>query len=463
MAAVRLVAGIDSSTQSVKVVVVDADSGLLVRSGRAPHPDTIDCDPEIWWQALQVAGSGLLDGVAAVGVAAQQHGMVALDADGTSVRPALLWNDTRAAADAADLVTELGGPTQWADAVGSVPVASFTVSKLRWLQRVEPGNAARVEQVLLPHDWLTWRLGADTPPATDRGDASGTGYWSPIDERYRPDLVQLALGHAVQTPVVAGPAETVGQTAGGALLSAGTGDNMAAALGLGAEPDDVVLSLGTSGTAATVANAATADASGMVAGFADATGHWLPLVCTLNAARVLDAGAALLGLGTAEFTELALTAPPGAGGAVLVPYFDGERTPNLPEATGSLAGLTRDSLTPERLARAFVEGVVCSLVEATQLLPHRSGAGRVLLTGGAAASPAVQQVAASILGPITLPEPAEYVAIGAARQAAWALAPEAGPPQWSVPARVVEADPNENVLTQYRETRQRLYPESERP
>ncbi len=463
MPAARLVAGVDSSTQSVKVVVVDADSGTVVRSGRAPHPDTIDCDPETWWQALLTASSGLLDGVAAVGVAAQQHGMVALDADGKPVRPALLWNDTRAAADAADLVTELGGPARWAEAVGSVPVASFTVSKLRWLQRREPENAAKVEQVLLPHDWLTWRLGANSPPATDRGDASGTGYWSPLDGRYRPDLVQLALGHTVQTPAVAGPAETVGQTPNGALLSAGTGDNMAAALGLGAEPGDVVLSLGTSGTAAMVATAATADASGMVAGFADATGHWLPLVCTLNAARVLDAGAALLGLGTAAFAELARSAPPGAGGVVLVPYFDGERTPNLPDATGSLAGLTRDSLTPDRLARAFVEGVVCSLVEAMQLLPKRSGAGRVLLTGGAAASPAVQQVAAALLGPITLPEPAEYVAIGAARQAAWALAPDARPPDWPRPARVVETDPTPDVLTQYRETRQRLYPASEQP
>ena len=463
MNSARLVAGIDSSTQSVKVVVVDANSGQVLRTGRAPHPDSLECDPEIWWRALQSAGSGLLDGVAAVGVAAQQHGMVALDDEGRTVRPALLWNDTRAANDASDLVAELGGPKRWADAVGSVPVASFTVSKLRWLQRVEPENAGRVAQVLLPHDWLTWRLGAEGQAATDRGDASGTGYWSPMDESYRPDLIRMALGHDVRTPVVAGPADTVGQMPGGALLSAGTGDNMAAALGLGAQPGDVVLSLGTSGTAATVASAPTSDASGLVAGFADATGHWLPLACTLNAARVLDSGAALLGLGTSEFAQLALTAPPGAGGAVLIPYFDGERTPNLPNATGSLTGLTRDSLTPDRLARAFVEGVVCSLVEAAQLLPERKSGGRVLLTGGAAASPAVQQVAAAVLGPITLPEPAEYVAIGAARQAAWALSPESGPPDWQAPARVVEADPTPDVVSQFRETRQRLYSTAELP
>ena len=323
-----LVAGVDSSTQSVKVVVRDADTGELVREGRAPHPDGTECPPELWWDALTTATEGLLEGVAALAVAGQQHGMVALDAAGAAVRPALLWNDTRSADDADALIAELGGPRAWAEAVGSVPVASFTVTKLRWLARCEPELAAKVEQVLLPHDWLTWRLvGTPAEATTDRGDASGTGYWSPASGAYRPDLLTLALGRVPGVPRVAAPSEIVGETAAGAAVAAGTGDNMGAALGLSVQLGDVVVSLGTSGTAFAVSEHACADAGGDVAGFADATGRYLPLVCTLNAARVLSSGADLLGVDLTTFGELALAAPAGAEGLVLLPYLDGERTP----------------------------------------------------------------------------------------------------------------------------------------
>src|SRR3954469_15503168 len=189
-----LVAGVDSSTQSCKVVVRDADSGALVREGRASHPDGTEVDPAAWAAALQSAigeAGGLAD-VAAVAVGGQQHGMVCLDAEGEVVRPALLWNDTRSAQAATDLTAELGGGQAWADAVGLVPVASFTVTKLRWLAEHEPANAERTAAVCLPHDWLTWQLAGDSwgggaggqqsldALVTDRGDASGTGYWSPI-------------------------------------------------------------------------------------------------------------------------------------------------------------------------------------------------------------------------------------------------------------------------------------------
>ena len=176
-----LVAGVDSSTQACKVVVRDAGTGRLVRQGRAAHPDGTEVDPAVWERALHAAiqDAGGLDDVEALSVGAQQHGMVCLDQDGAVVRPALLWNDTRSAAAAADLVRELGGPAVWADAVGSVPVASFTVGKLRWLAEHEPEHAARTAAVCLPHDWLTWRLrgtGRIDDLVTDRGDASGTGY-----------------------------------------------------------------------------------------------------------------------------------------------------------------------------------------------------------------------------------------------------------------------------------------------
>jgi xylulokinase len=442
-----LVAGIDSSTQSCKVVVRDAETGELVRSGAARHPDGTEVDPAAWWTALgrAVAAAGGLDGVGALAVAGQQHGMVALDEAGAVVRPALLWNDTRSARAAEDLVLELGagdrvaGARAWAEATGSVPVASYTVAKLRWLAEHEPANAARVAAVALPHDWLTWRLaggGALDALSTDRSDASGTGYWSPGAGAYRPDLLERALGRAgVTVPRVLGPAQAAGHATGpaaGAVLGPGAGDNAGAALGLEMRPGDVAVSIGTSGVVSAVAAAPTADPSGLVSGFADATGSFLPLACTLNAGRVLDAAAHLLGVGHDELARLALSAPAGADGLVLVPYLEGERTPNKPDATGALHGLTLATTTPAYVARAAVEGMLCALADALDALvtlgvPVR----RILLIGGGARSAAVRAVAPAVLGaPVTVPRPGEYVADGAARQAAWVLAGGSEPPVW---------------------------------
>ncbi|RDI63924.1 xylulokinase [Nocardia pseudobrasiliensis] len=442
-----LVAGIDSSTQSCKVVVCEADTGKIVRQARFAHPDGTEVPARAWWDAWLAAADGLLDGVAAIAVAAQQHGLVTLDERGRPVRDALLWNDTRSAGAAADLVEELGGPGEWAKAVGSVPLAAHTVAKLRWLADHEPAHADRVARVLLPHDYLTWRLRGGTPdvePTTDRGDASGTGYWSPAQQRYRDDLVRMAFrGRLPELPRVLGPAEAAGHTPDGVLVAAGTGDNAAAALGLGLDDGEVVVSLGTSGTVFTRSAAPSADATGAVNGFADATGGYLPLVCTLNAARVLEHTATLLGVGLDELETLANRSVPGANGLTLLPYLTGERTPDLPEATGTLHGLTPDTMRPEHMARAAVEGMLCNLADA---LDHLRALDleprRVLLIGGAAASPLVATVARDIFGlAVTVPEPREYVALGAARQAAWALAATADPPEWpSPPAREIAAD-----------------------
>jgi xylulokinase len=434
----RLVAGIDSSTQSTKVLLCDADDGTVVGRGSAPHPPGTEADPEAWWAALQQAGDGLLERAAAVGVAGQQHGMVVLDDDGEVIRPALLWNDLRSAAAAAELVDELGGPQWWAAETGSVPTASFTVTKLRWLATREPANAGRAAAVLLPHDWLTWRLlggTGETPMVTDRGDASGTGYFSPAKGIWLPDLVKAAIGRTLRLPRVAGPGENVGETAWGAAVSAGTGDNMGAALGLGLRPGDVAVSIGTSGTAFAVSEVPADDPSGAVAGFADATGRFLPLVCTINAGLVLSAMASLLGTDLAGLDALALAAEPGADGITLLPYLDGERTPDRPGATGVLRGLTTRNATRQNLARAAVEALLASLADAADRIAAACGAGavsgRVLLIGGGARSPAVRQAAPGIFfSPVIVPEPEEYVALGAARQAAWAMAGTPEPPPW---------------------------------
>ncbi|MGI8333200.1 xylulokinase [Actinomadura scrupuli] len=458
------VAGVDSSTQSCKVVVCDAETGAVLRTGGAPHPDGTEADPGAWWDALNRAAeaAGGLGDVAAIGVAGQQHGMVCLDRDGEVVRPALLWNDTRSAGAAQALVAELGGPKAWAEAVGSVPVASFTVTKLRWLAEHEPDAAARTAAVCLPHDYLTWRLTGGSGPdtlVTDRGDASGTGYWSPSEGGYRPDLLRLALGRVPALPSVLDPAGAAGRTAGGALVSAGTGDNMGAALGLGARPGDVVVSLGTSGTVFAVTTRACADETGIIAGFADATGRFLPLVCTLNAARVLDAAAELLGVDHAGLSRLALSAPAGAEGLVLVPYLEGERTPNLPDATGALHGLRLGTATPAHLARASIEGMLCGLADGLDALAAAGVAvERILLIGGGARSEAVRAIASTVLGrPVLVPPPAEYVAEGAARQAAWALSGAAEPPVWERPGlELHEAAPAPGLRERYAEAREHV-------
>jgi xylulokinase len=480
---VTLVAGVDSSTQSCKVVVVDAGTGAIVRTGKAVHPPGSEVPPAAWWAALgeAITAAGGLDDVAAVSVGGQQHGMVALDSDGEVVRDALLWNDTRSAGAARDLISEVGA-AEYAAKTGLVPVASFTATKLRWLRDAEPENAARVAAVALPHDWLTWRLRgygpvSDSPLGpdlseltTDRSDASGTGYWSPFTEGYDEDLLVRALGHSAVLPRVLGPGEAAGPAAsivtgpaggiisgprdstgaGGIIVGPGAGDNAGAALGLGARAGDVVVSIGTSGTVFAVTPEPSQDPTGAVAGFADASGLYLPLVATLNAARVLDSIAKLLDVDHAGLAELALKSSPGAGGVVLVPYFEGERTPNLPDAKASLHGLTLASTTRPNLARAAVEGLICGLaagldaVVKVGVVPER-----ILLIGGAALNPAVQLAASQIFGvPVVVPQPAEYVALGAAVQAAWALTGER--PNWTVSVSDERpSDPHPVIREQY--------------
>lgn len=463
-----LVAGVDSSTQACKVVIRDAGTGALVRSGRAPHPDGTECPPSAWWEALTAAldqAGGLAD-VAAISVGAQQHGMVCLTEAGEVVRPALLWNDTRSASAASELTTELGGPAVWAEAVGLVPVASFTITKLRWLAQHEPSNAAATAAVCLPHDWLSWHLASLNGSApgldalkTDRSDASGTGYWSPLTGEYRTDLLQKAFGHSPVVPTVLGPSAEAGRTASGVVIGPGAGDNAAAALGLGASPGDVVVSIGTSGTVFSVATVPASDPSGTVAGFADASGHFLPLIATLNAARVLDAAARLLRVSLDELSDLAMSAPPGCDGLVLVPYLEGERTPNVPTASGSMHGLTLANSTAAHVARAAVEGMLCALADGLDaLVAQGTVVERVILIGGGARSHAVRHIAATIFGrPILVPGESEYVADGAARQAAWVIAGEA--PQWtSEGTATYEADPVPSIRARYADARLRFLP-----
>jgi xylulokinase len=429
-----LVLGIDSSTQATKAVLVDAADGTVVEERRAAHPTGTSVDPRAWLAAYDEAAGPLLERADALAVGGQQHGMVALDEAGEPVHDALLWNDLRSAQAARDLVEELGGPVACAEQTGSLFNASYTITKLRWLRDHAPEAAARVHDVVLPHDFVTWHAtGRASEPTTDRGDASGTGYWSPTRDEHLPDLVELALGRLPRLPRIAGKDELVGER-DGVRIAAGTGDNMAAALGLGLREGDVAISIGTSGVASMVSSEPAADSTGAVSGFADATGRFLPLACTINAARILDVGAALLAVDHDGLAALALESVPGAHGLTLLPYLDGERTPSRPDAVGTLHGMT-SSTTRADLARAHVEGLLFSLADAVDALADVAGRRprRLLLIGGAARSLAVRTLAPLVFSePVVLPEAAEYVALGAARQAAWALSGSAEPPTWDV-------------------------------
>lgn len=499
-----LVAGIDTSTQSCKVRVTDAQTGQTIRFGSAKHPDGTSINPEYWWQAFQEAATtaGGLDDVVALSVGGQQHGMVLLDENGAVIRDALLWNDTRSAPNADTLIELLGkaplaadgseddlsadvmqrGRQRWVRAVGSSLVASLTITKVAWVAEHEPEHAQRIAAICLPHDWLSWRIAGHGPlPAdatdeekhdnlaaltTDRSDASGTAYFDATANEYRYDLLALALGiseeeaRKIILPRVLGPREAgnqadpalAGSKVGGCLIGPGGGDNAMAAFGLNMAVGDVSISLGTSGVAAAVSSVPAYDMTAAVTGFADCTGHWLPLACTINGSRITDAGCAALGVDYDGLAELAAQSTPGASGITLVPYFDGERTPNRPDATATLSGMTLSNTNAANIARAFVEGLLCSQRDCLELVKSLgTDVKRVLLIGGGAKSQSVRALAPSILGlDIELPVTDEYVAIGAARQAAWVYSGEAEAPVWEVTNEtVLTGTPTEEVYQQY--------------
>ncbi|MFE7811868.1 xylulokinase [Streptomyces sp. NPDC057433] len=426
-----LVVGVDTSTQSTKALVVDVATGRVVASGQAPHTVTSgagrESDPRQWWdaltQALRQCGQAAHE-AAAVSIGGQQHGLVTLDARGEPVRPALLWNDVRSAPQTHRLTEELGGAKFWAERTGSVPAASFTVTKWAWLAEHEPEAVRATRAVRLPHDYLTERLtGQGT---TDRGDASGTGWWASGSEAYDEEiLAHVGLDPAL-LPRVVHPGEVAGTVreghelpfSKGTLVACGTGDNAAAALGLGVRPGTPVMSLGTSGTVYAVSRRRPADPTGIVAGFADARGDWLPLACTLNCTLAVDRVATLLGLDR-EAVE------PGDG-VTLLPFLDGERTPNLPNASGLLHGLRHDT-TGGQVLQAAYDGAVHSLLGALDRVVDEDAdpSAPLLLIGGGARGTAWQRTVRRLSGrPVQVPEARELVALGAAAQAAGLLTGE---------------------------------------
>ena len=436
-----LVLGVDSSSDATAVELRDADDGRVFGDGVAAlAPDAGDAteqNPAAWWQGLvearQDAGGAL--GVAAVAATAQQPGLVVLDGDGRLVRHARLRHDPEATLDARRLEDRLG-PFEWVNACGSVPSAALTIAKLAWLRRTEPDAFARVAWVLQPHDWMTFRLSRRI--VTDRGDASGTGYWSPRDEMWRTDLLELvdeARDWEPCLPTVLGPTEPAGDREG-VLIAAGTGEPMAIALGLGLEPGDVVLDTG--GRVFAVRERPTEDPTGTVSGFADATGRYLPLVESIDAAGVLDEFAAMLGMDRGRFDQLVQAASPGARGLTFAPA--------TAAGPGSLHGIRRD-IAPEDIARAAVEGVACALLDAVDALRSADVpvGGQLFLVGHGTRSHPMRQVIADLAErPVAVPKGDRRVT-GACVQAAAALhgrPPEEIATAWNLhDAREVDPDP----------------------
>ena len=471
-----LVAGVDSSTQSCKVEIRDAESAAVLGSGSAPHPRTSppvsEQDPNTWWTALRIA---LCEAIAdarvhateikAISVAAQCHGLVLMGPGGIVLRPVKLWNDLTSALQAEAMVAEMGSQF-WASATGSVPTAAFTITKLAWVAEHEPDLMKIATGVCLPHDWLTWKLCGRL--VTDRSEASGTAYYSAPEARYRWDILQRFAGveeGSLLLPEVLGPDEVAGVItadaaaelglAGDVLVGPGAGDQHAAALAMGIGPGDVVFSLGTSGVVMTPSEQSIHDASGLVNGVCDATGRYLPLICTLNATKVVDWFRDLLGVGFEEFDRLVLSVPPEDSTLTLAAFFDGERTPSLPHAVGILAGLTPET-SRAQIARAGVEGVVLGLMEGLGAFARCGAAtdGLVVAAGGGAASAAFRQLIADHLGkPVHVLEAPGATVRGACLQAATILAGasiDTMREAWRPPVAITTEPRNVNLDSQHR-------------
>ena len=406
-----LVAGVDSSTQSVKIVVCDAETGAVVRSSRAPHPDGTEVSAAAWWDAYRAAADqpGLLDGVEAIAVGGQQHGMVTLDADGGLVRDALLWNDVRSAGDAADLIAELGGRRPGPTRSAPCPLASMTITKLRWLARSEPELAERVASVVLPHDYLTWELGGRSfAPVTDRGDASGTCYFDPASGTYRDDLVAARL-RPDDRPAPGGrprrgrrPHARRHRHRRRDRRQHGRRPRPRARVRVRRRlarhqrhrlhPQRRPRPTSRPGRSPGSPTPPASSCRWSAPSTGPAT-WWPP---PRSSGVTLD-----------ELARLALTAPPGRGGLVFLPFLEGERTPSLPHATGELVGLTLSSMKPANLARAAIEGVLWSLAYGVDVLREQTGTiSAITLTGGASQSEAVRRIATSVFGlPSSSPRP----------------------------------------------------------
>ncbi|WP_419806376.1 xylulokinase [Terriglobus sp.] len=442
--------GIDCGTQGTKALLLQRD-GVALGRGYAKHEiieranGAREQQPQWWVDALKVSVAAAMAAhphaaVRAIGVSGQQHGLVVLDEQQQVIRPAKLWNDTETAPQNAELVAAFGGPAQWIERFGIVPLTGYTVSKLLWLKEMEPENLARVRHILLPHEylnmWLTGQMRAEY------GDASGTGYFDPRSRKWIPEVLDWIDGGSGQLraaiPELLTPEQSVGTVRPevatelglpqDCTVSSGGGDNMMGALGTGNVQQGVVtMSLGTSSTVYSFRNAPAEDRSGSVAPFCSSSGGWLPLVCTMNATNVVTQTVELVRETVAALEPALRDTPPGADGLVWLPFLNGERTPDLPTARGALLGVSANNYTRQHLIRAMVEGVSFGMLAGLELILQGAAAERIVLIGGGSKSAAWRQLLADATGAvIQVPAEEEAGCLGAAIQAIYAHAQATG-------------------------------------
>lgn len=447
----QLYIGIDSGTQGCKVAVLSRDQGTIIAESSSPHTlienerGGREQDPAIWVAALESALAETLRTVdrrlvRAISVSGQQHGFVPLDGDGQVIRPAKLWCDTETAPQCRTITERLGGEERAIAAIGNTVAAGFTASKILWLKENEPDNYRRLQTILLPHDYLNYWLSGQF--SAEHGDASGTAFydvrnrcWSAaalaaIDpERdlaaMLPELRQPEQPCARIRPELAARWGLNDEV----LIASGGGDNMMAAIGTGnVRPGVVTASLGTSGTIYAYSDAPIIDSRGELAAFCSSSGGWLPLVCTMNVTVATELMRRLFGLSLDGFNDAILASPPGSGGLLLLPFFNGERTPALPGATATLHGMTTINCSRGNICRAAMEGVTfglrygASVLERCGMIPDE-----IRLVGGGARSSIWRQMVADIFGrPVVSPLTTEAGALGAALQAMWCHCSEQG-------------------------------------
>ncbi len=445
-----LYVGVDSGTQSVKAIALDAETGRVVAEARAPHnlieglpPGHMEQHPQEWVSAMdaaigEVASRIDRSRVRGIGVSGQQHGFVPLDGRGEVIRPAKLWCDTSTAAECEILTRRLGGAKAVIRKTGLPFLPGYTAPKVLWLKRNEPGNFKRLRHILLPHDYLNFHLTGNY--FMEFGDASGSAFldvrrrvWSQaamdaVDGRVADCLPALSASHescGTLRPEIAG---RYGFPAG-TIVSAGGGDNMMGAIGTGnVVAGAVTASFGTSGTIYAFSRKPVVDPSGEIAAFCSSTGGWLPLLCTMNVTGVTEQVRALFGWNLAELEAFASSAPAGSDGLTLLPYLDGERTPNLPKGTGVYFGLNRRTMVQGHLARAAIEGATLGMNYGLRRLSALGVKAReIRLTGGGARSGLWRQIAADVFGvPVVAMAQDESAALGGALQAAWCDSPGRG-------------------------------------
>lgn len=414
-----LVVGVDSSTQSCKVEIRERSTGKLISTGVSSHEPTFppksEQDPDHWWSAFlssfqEATSKENIDkkSIEAIAVTAQCHGMVTLDESLNVIRPAKLWNDTQSATQSQDLV-EKYGREYWINKVGSLIGPSFTLTKILWLKENEPENFTKTKKFCLPHDYLTAKL--CNRIVTDRAGATCTGYYSIKDSKWIYEILENIDGTKDWTnalPEVLGPqteaakiSEKVANDLGlnkDVVVGPGTGDQMASCIGLGTREGDFVFSIGTSAVIFTVSSEPVFDLTGIVNGMADSSGNYMPVMVSLNGTKVTDWAAKIMNCSVNDLGELALSAEIDEHSAVMAAFFDGERTPNLPYATGTIAGLN-SLIDRNKFARCIFDGVLLPLVKNYKFLKNlvKKSDGRIILTGGASKSKAYRQILADLL------------------------------------------------------------------